>query len=145
MPEEPGPQKRLGILLRQHRVGLDPQRYRNRRRFAEERGIPYHIAFRAEQGMQTTYEQDNKTVIELAYGLVPGSFDRSLSTGKLEILAAEQPDPQDSPTGDDPNRAYVEAMMPKLDEAQLAVLASLIGSWFSPPAARPADHERQTA
>ena len=73
-PEEKAAYGRLGRLLRQRRVSLNLQ-YRQRTVFERERaaGINPKMLQDIENGTRGGYSNDNKTAIEKAYELAPGS------------------------------------------------------------------------
>jgi hypothetical protein len=97
MPADPttAAWERLGAMLEQRRVELDP-RYKNLALFTGERGINYRLAWDIEAGRRTNYRRPTRRAIEVAYGLRPGEIDTVLSGGHLTPLsgrAAHQPPP----------------------------------------------------
>ena len=73
--------KRLGRLLTQARVELDP-RYRNRALFARERGINYRVAQDAENAASDVGgDAAMRMFISRVYGWTPDSFDNVLAGG----------------------------------------------------------------
>lgn len=73
--------KRLGRMLTQARVELDP-RYKNRALFARERGINYRLAQDAENAAsEVGGDAATRMFISLAYGWTPDSFDTVLAGG----------------------------------------------------------------
>ena len=73
--------KRLGRLLTQARVELDP-RYKNRALFARERGINYRVAQDAENGHDGVGgDPAMRMFISQVYGWTPDSFDTVLAGG----------------------------------------------------------------
>jgi hypothetical protein len=88
-----------GELLVQRRIEIDP-RYRNRRLFAEERGLNWRLLHDIERAKRRNFEPETITAVEVAYRLVRGSLGRTLAGGDLEPLpddgapAAEAPPPR---------------------------------------------------
>ena len=72
---EPADWKRVGELLQQQRVRLDP-RFRNRTVFADERGINYKLVQDIEKAARDNFDPPTLTYIELAYGLEPGTIEQ---------------------------------------------------------------------
>jgi len=85
-PRQDGSWARLGELLVQRRIELDP-RYRNRRIFADERGLNWRLLHDLERAKRTNFEPETMAAVEVAYGLAPGSIGRTLSGGELEPAA----------------------------------------------------------
>jgi hypothetical protein len=84
---------RLGDALVRRRIELDPQ-YRNRRRFADERGLEIRIAADLEKARRTNFEPATITAAEVAYQLAAGSITRFLQgAGSLEPQPAV-PEPE---------------------------------------------------
>ena len=88
---------RLGQLLEQRRVELDP-RYLNLTLFAEERRIDYRLTADVEHGRRTNYRRPTLRAIEVAYSLEPGSIDTALAGGELKPAPHEtrREDPADA-------------------------------------------------
>lgn len=83
--------KRLGRLLTQARVELDP-RYRNRALFSRERGINYRLAQDAENAASDVGgDAATRMFISLAYGWTPDSFDTVLAGGDPKKAAQVPP------------------------------------------------------
>jgi hypothetical protein len=105
--------QRVGRLLKQRRPQLSP-RYRIRKIFAAERGITDKTAQEVENAYRTNFSPEMIAVVEWAYALQQGSFDRTLSGGELEPdpdrepprgSAAAPTDPAPTPeTGDEEQR-----------------------------------------
>ncbi len=106
-PGEDGPWERAGNLLIQRRIDMDP-RYRNRRLFAEERGLNWRLLHDIERAKRTNFEPETLAAVESAYRLVPGSYGRMLEGGGLEPLpdaaAAAGPLDRAGASGPDPDR-----------------------------------------
>lgn len=79
MPK-PADWTRLGEMLQQQRVRLDP-RYRSRQVFSDDRGINYRLSQDLETGARGNYERSTLTHAEMAYGWMPGSFAAVLAGG----------------------------------------------------------------
>lgn len=142
----------FGALLLDRRIELGRlaglgSAYSNRRIFAENRGIPEHISYRVEKGKNKRPEEATKVVIEQAYGLVQGSFDRSVASGRLELTDVHDDPPSalahNEAPAESPDMAYLKAALPQLEPAHLSVLVGLIRSWIEPITVVP-DH-RHTA
>lgn len=89
---EPADWERVGELLQQQRVTLDP-RYRNRALFGRERGINYRLVQDIETGARDNYGVATLTQIEAAYGLPSGAIlaelrDSVLTTKQRRTLEA---------------------------------------------------------
>jgi hypothetical protein len=83
--------KRLGRLLTQARVELDP-RYRNRALFSRERGINYRLAQDAENAAgDVGGDAATRMFISMAYGWTPDSFDVVLAGGEPKKVAQVPP------------------------------------------------------
>jgi hypothetical protein len=110
MPSKPPPAtwKRLGQLLEQRRVELDP-RYRNLALFAEDRDLNYRLAWDIETGRRTNYRRPTLRAIEVAYGLEPGSVDTALAGGELKAAPGARETRRDDPA---------EALQFKIDDLQ---------------------------
>ena len=83
--------KRLGRLLTQARVELDP-RYKNRALFSRERGINYRVAQDAENAASDVGgDVAMRMFISRAYGWTPDSFDVVLAGGEPKKAAHVPP------------------------------------------------------
>jgi hypothetical protein len=83
--------KRLGRLLTQARVELDP-RYKNRALFSRERGINYRVAQDAENAASDVGgDAAMRMFISRAYGWTPDSFDTVLAGGEPTRAAQVPP------------------------------------------------------
>jgi hypothetical protein len=82
--------KRLGRLLMQARVRQDPG-YRNRARFAREKGLNERLLQDIETGYRGGFGASTKLAIEIAYHWKPGSIDA--------VLAGGNPEPEPAPGG----------------------------------------------
>lgn len=71
---------RLGALLRDRRIELDP-RYRNRRLFVSETGLSYSVTSNIETGVRDDYGADTLKAVERAYRWQPGSIRAVLDGG----------------------------------------------------------------
>lgn len=89
-PGEDGPWERAGKLLVQRRTDMDP-RYRNRRLFAEERGVNWRLLHDIERAKRTNFEPETLAAIESAYRLSPGNIERMLAGAGLEPLPDAAP------------------------------------------------------
>ena len=102
MPAQPSSAwKRLGELLEQRRVQMNPQ-YANLSRFAADREINYRLAWDVEHGERTNYRRPTLRAIEVAYGLMPGAIDMALAGGDLSARQDGQVPPihpEDFPEG----------------------------------------------
>jgi hypothetical protein len=111
--------KRLGRLLTQARVEMDPK-YKNRALFARERGISYRLAQDAENA---TYEVGGdlatRMAVSVAYGWTPDSFDRVLAGG--DPVKAES-SPRRQAAGHDGTRGA-----PRYADPTLQAIADLPG------------------
>jgi transcriptional regulator with XRE-family HTH domain len=83
-PHAAGPWVRLGELLAQRRVEIDP-RYKNRSLFADERGLNWRLLHDVERAKRANYAPDTVAALEVAYGLAPGAVGRALDGGELEV------------------------------------------------------------
>lgn len=80
MPTTPGNWKRLGDLLVQRRIELDP-RYRVREVFAAQAGIHPRMLYDIERAKRTTFPPGTLATFEVAYQWAPGSIKRVLDGG----------------------------------------------------------------
>jgi hypothetical protein len=80
---------RLGELLRQRRVEMDP-RWRDLTLFAGERGLNWRLAWDIEENRRTSYRPITLSAIEVAYGWQPGSI-RAVLAGGDPVQAAQVP------------------------------------------------------
>jgi len=71
---------RVGKLLEQRRVEINA-RYRNLRRFTDERGLDYRLAWDIEHAARTNYRRPTITAVEVGYGWQPGSVQLVLDGG----------------------------------------------------------------
>lgn len=85
--------KRLGELLIQRRVGLDPSRYRSRQAFCEDTGLDYRLIYDAEQAKRTNFGVATLAALEQAYQLKPGAIREALAGAPLAHAAAPQAQP----------------------------------------------------
>lgn len=86
---ETQPWKRLGALLIQRRVELDP-RFRNRQVFSEETHLDYRLIYDAEQAKRTNFGQSTLAALEQGYRLAPGAIREALAGGDLTPAAAPE-------------------------------------------------------
>ena len=77
----PAAWSRLGALLRDRRIELDP-RYRNRRTFVRETGLSYSVTSNIETGVRDDYGADTIRAVERAYRWQPGSIRTVLDGGE---------------------------------------------------------------
>lgn len=83
--------QRLGALLKQRRVTLDP-RWHNRGAFSEATGLTYRLVYDIEEARRTNFGGSTLSAIEVAYRLTPGAISRFLASGDLEApLSGTEP------------------------------------------------------
>lgn len=148
--------KRLGELLILRRTALDP-RYRNRRAFADARGINYKLASDIEQAKRTDFSIATLAHIAASYDVTYESLKAALDGGDLEPAPAPRAAEQAS-AGD----AFAEEISgmdrpaewrareaagwrqaiaprpgdPPLDDEEVAALAGFWRQWRKPETAR---------
>lgn len=89
--------ERLGRLLITRRVQIDPV-FRNRQKFIAATGLHERLVSDLEKGRRFSYRPATIDAVEAAYGLIPGTFDRSLQEGVLLVAHKGPASPQsDSP------------------------------------------------
>jgi hypothetical protein len=132
-PEQDGDWARVGGQLSHRRVEIDP-RYRNRRLFAEERGVNWRLLHDLERAKRTNFEPETLTAFEVAYSLVRGSFTRSLAGGELEPLPVE---------GQPPAGAGSPPLSPVADDVDPEALAPFIAGVWREVGAAVAEHHRE--
>jgi hypothetical protein len=102
---------RLGDALVRRRIEMNPQ-YRNRRRFADERGIDIRIAADFEKARRSNFEPATITAIEVAYGLSAGTVGRFLQgAAYLEPQRAEPAPPEPQPEPEAPADTTADDML----------------------------------
>jgi hypothetical protein len=112
---------RLGDALIRRRIEMDP-RYRNRRRFVDERGAEYRTVSDIEKGRGRNFEPATIIAVESTYRLAPGAIRRYLN-GAPELEPA--PGTPGAPAPDEPGAGEPAAGPPAdttADEMVAAVL-----------------------
>lgn len=131
-PDQDGARERVGLLLVQRRIEIDP-RYRNRRTFAAERGMNWRLLHDIERAKRANFEPETLAAVEVAYDLAPGAIARALAGGDLAPRGAP-PAPREQ-EGGQPRRRALASDDPDLRPWMQGVLRDLyaaVGRQFAP-------------
>lgn len=109
---------RLADALIARRIDL---RYRNRRKFCDERQIDYRLTYDIEAGRRSNYGRATLLDIARAYAVTPESIERTLRGGSLEPLPAPATRAPEPPAEDEP----AEPVPPAVATAISTLVASL--------------------